>query len=80
MSVEDLIKNDTSFSLNNFIINANNIYMMLQSAVMVGNLSQVKNRISDKVLQKYQHIIDDFDNNNLRQIYEELNVKRINNR
>ena len=42
MSVEDLIKNDTSFSLNNFIINANNIYMMLQSAVMVGNLSQVK--------------------------------------
>jgi len=76
MSVEDLMKNDTSFSLNNFIISANNIYMMLQSAVMVGNLSRVKNKISDKVLHKYQHIIDDFNNNNLRQMYEDLNVKK----
>ena len=76
MSVEDLMKNDTSFSLNNFIISANNIYMMLQSAVMVGNLSRVQNKISDKVLHKYQHIIDDFNNNNLRQMYEDLNVKK----
>ena len=76
MSVEDLIKNDSSFSLNNFIISANNIYMMLQSAVMVGNLSRVQNKISDKVLHKYQHIIDNFNTNNLRQMYEDLNVKK----
>ena len=62
MSVEDLIKNDTSFSLNNFIINANNIYMMLQSAVMVGNLSQVKNKISDKIIVQWPEMLKVYKN------------------
>ena len=76
MRVEDLMKNDSSFSVNNFIVSANNVYVMLQSAVMSGNLSRVKSKISDKVLQKYQHIIDEFNTNDLRQMYEDLNVKK----
>jgi len=76
MSVDDLVKKDSSFGISNFISAANSIYVMLQSAVMIGNLSRVKSKISDKVLQKYQHIIDEFNNNNLRQMYEDINIKK----
>ncbi len=76
MSVEELMKKDSSFSLSNFITSSNSVYMMLQSAVMLGNLNRIKGKISDKVCQKYQHIIDDFNNNNLRQMYDDLNIKK----
>jgi predicted lipid-binding transport protein (Tim44 family) len=76
MSVDDLVKKDSSFGISNFISAANSMYVMLQSAVMLGNLSRVKSKISDKVLQKYQHIIDEFNNNNLRQMYEDINIKK----
>ncbi len=76
MSVEELLKKDSSFSLSNFISTSKNVYMMLQSAIMLGNLSRIKSKISDKVNKKYQKIIDDFDSNNLRQMYEDLNIKK----
>ena len=76
MSVDDLVKKDSSFAISSFISTVNSVYVMLQSAVMVGNLSRVKNRISDKVSQKYQRIIDEFDNNDLRQMYEDINIKK----
>jgi len=76
MSVDDLVKKDSSFGISNFISAANSIYVMLQSAVMIGNLSRVKSKISDKVLQKYQHIIDEFNSNELRQMYEDINIKK----
>ena len=76
MSVDDLVKKDSSFGISNFISAANSMYVMLQSAVMLGNLSRVKSKISDKVLQKYQHIIDEFNNNDLRQMYEDINIKK----
>ena len=50
--------------------------MMLQTAIMLGNLSRIKTKISDNLFQKYQSIIDDFNNNGLRQMYDDLAVKK----
>ena len=76
MNIDEFLKNDTSFSIPSFIASADNTYMMLQTAVMLGNLSRMKTKISDNLFQKYQSIIDDFNNNGLRQMYDDLSVKK----
>ena len=76
MNIDELLQNDTSFSIPGFIASADNTYMMLQTAVMLGNLSRIKAKISDNLLEKYQSIIDDFNNNGLRQMYDDLAVKK----
>ena len=76
MNIDEILQSDASFSIPGFIASADNTYMMLQTAVMMGNLSRMKTKISDNLLQKYQSIIDDFDNNGLRQMYDDLAVKK----
>ena len=76
MNIDELIKNDASFSIPSFIVTADNTYMMLQNAIMLGNLSRMKTKLSDNLLQKYQSIIDDFNSNGLRQMYDDLAVKK----
>ena len=76
MNIDEIIQNDASFSIPGFIATADNTYMMLQTAIMIGNLSRIKTKISDNLLEKYQSIIDDFNNNGLRQMYDDLAVKK----
>ena len=76
MNIDEILQSDASFSVPGFIASADNTYMMLQTAVMMGNLSRMKTKISDNLLQNYQSIIDDFDNNGLRQMYDDLAVKK----
>ena len=76
MNIDELTKNDASFSIPGFLATADNTYMMLQTAIMLGNLSRIKNKLSDNLIQKYQSIIDDFNNNGLRQMYDDLAVKK----
>jgi predicted lipid-binding transport protein (Tim44 family) len=76
MNIDELTKNDASFSIPSFLATADNTYMMLQTAIMLGNLSRIKNKLSDNLIQKYQSIIDDFNNNGLRQMYDDLAVKK----
>ena len=76
MNIDELTKNDASFSISGFLATADNTYMMLQTAIMLGNLSRIKNKLSDNLIQKYQSIIDDFNNNGLRQMYDDLAVKK----
>ena len=76
MNIDELIQNDASFSIPSFIVTADNTYMMLQNAIMLGNLSRMKTKLSNNLLQKYQSIIDDFNSNGLRQMYDDLAVKK----
>ena len=76
MNIDELLQNDASFSIPGFIATADNTYMMLQTAVMLGNLSRIKSKVSDNLFQKIQSIVDDFNNNGLRQMYDDLAVKK----
>ncbi len=76
MNIDELLLNDASFSIPGFIATADNTYMMLQTAVMLGNLSRIKSKVSDNLFQKIQSIVDDFNNNGLRQMYDDLAVKK----
>lgn len=72
--------NDFDKSLDNamFISRVDNAFVMLYSSIMFGDLSRVDHKISDKVMDKYKGFVDDLNNRNLRQMYDELNVKSTN--
>jgi len=58
-----------------FLSKVDNIYIMLYTSIMEQDLSRVKHKVSDKVINKYQKVIDEFKNRNERQMYGQLNVK-----
>lgn len=73
--MDELIKLDTSFNKSMFITKANNIFIMLHTAIMTDNLNRVRHFISYELEKKYENIIQEYNNKNLRKIYDELNVK-----
>ncbi len=75
MSVEDLIKLDSSFSESGFVAKVDNAFTMLYSAFMMGDLTRVKHKISDEVEKKYQEQIDELNKNNYRRMFDEFNIK-----
>ncbi len=58
-----------------FKTKVDNIFVKLFTAIMKGNLQEVDHFISDSVYNKYEEYINKLDNNNERQMYDELNVK-----
>ena len=73
--MDELLKIDPTFNEGMFITKVNNIFVMLHSAVMMDDLNRVRHFISEDVERKYEAILDDLNKNNLRQMYDELNVK-----
>ena len=73
--MNELIKMDPTFNEAMFITKVNNIFVMLHSAVMMDNLDRVRHFLSDNVILKYEKILKDLNNRNVRQMYDELNVK-----
>lgn len=73
--MNELLKIDTNFNEAMFKTKVDNIFVKLHTAVMLGKLEQVKHFLSDDVYNKYQNIINNLNNNNQRQMYDELNVK-----
>lgn len=69
--------NEYDFSLENsmFLSKVDNIIILLYSGIMFDDLNRVKHKITDELFQKYQSILDNNNNNNVRQMYDELNVK-----
>lgn len=78
MSIEDIIKEDSSFSESAFIAKVDNTFIMLLTAIMTDNMPRVEHKISDVLYQKYKGIVDDLNKQNKRQMYDELNVKSTN--
>ena len=66
---------DPTFVESSFISKVDNIFIMLHSSVMLGNLERIKHKLSDELINRYQNLIDNFNANNIRQMYDELNVK-----
>ena len=75
MTKEELQREDSTFNESGFISKVDNIFIMLHSAIMLGNLDRVKHKLSDNLIEKYEKVIDDLNNKNMRQMYDEINVK-----
>ena len=75
LTIDDIQRIDNSFTESGFISKVDNIFIMLYSAVMLGNLERIKHKLTDELINRYQGIIDNLNNQNIRQMYDELNVK-----
>ena len=75
LTIEDIQRIDSSFTESGFISKVDNIFIMLYSGVMLGNLERIKHKLTDELVNRYQGIIDNLNSQNIRQMYDELNVK-----
>jgi len=73
--MNELLKVDVNFNEAMFKTKVDNVFVKLHTAVMLGKLEQVKHFLSDGVYNKYKNTVNILDNNNQRQMYDELNVK-----
>lgn len=76
--MDELLKIDKNFNEAIFKSKVDNIFVKLHTDIMLGNLIQVKHFLGTEVYNKYQNIINNLNNNNQRQMYDELNVKSTN--
>ena len=75
MTIDELIKEDSSFSESGFIAKVDNTFIMLLTAIMTDHIRRVEQKLSPELFAKYKSIIDELNKNNERQMYDELNVK-----
>ena len=73
--MDELLKIDHTFNKGMFITKVNNIFIMLHSAIMMGDIDRVRHFLSDELEDYYQNKVDDLNRRNIRQMYDELNVK-----
>ena len=76
--MKELLEIDSAFNENMFISKVNNIFVMLHSAIMMDDMNRVRHFISTELENKYDNILNDLNSKNLRQMYDELNVKSTN--
>ena len=58
-----------------FLTKVDNIYVMLCTSIMMNDLTRVKHKVSEEIINKYQAIVNDCSSKNIRKMYDELNVK-----
>ena len=75
MTIEELKKVDNTFDESGFIAKVDNTFVMLHSAIMLGDLERVEHKLTDDLILEFQKKIDDLNKKNYRQMYDELNVK-----
>ena len=75
ITLEELQKKDSTFNESGFKAKVDNIFIMLHSAIMIGNLDRVRHKLSDELIDKYEKLIKDLNSKNMRQMYDEINVK-----
>lgn len=75
MTINELINEDSSFSESGFLAKVDNTFIMLLTAIMTDNMKRVEHKISPELFNKYKSMVDELNNNNERQMYDELNVK-----
>lgn len=72
---DKLVELDSSFNQGMFITKVNNIFVMLHTAIMMDDLDRVRHFISDDLELYYDGVLKELNSKNLRQMYDELNVK-----
>lgn len=75
MEINELVKQDATFTESGFLAKVDNTYIMLLSAIMTENIDRVKHKISIELYEKYSHFIKQLQEQGLHQMYDELNVK-----
>lgn len=74
MTIKELEQRDEYFSVNGFSVKANNMFVKVISSYMLDNLEEVKHFISKDIYEKIKSEIEENKNNNIRKMYDELNV------
>ena len=73
--LDELIKLDPTFTESGFKSKVDNIFVMLHTSLMTDNLKRVDHFISDNVYEEFENKLHVLNNNNQRQMFDELNVK-----
>ena len=73
--MNELINLDPTFTESGFKTKVDNIFVMLHMALMTDNMKRVDHFINDEVYKKFNERLTDLNNNNERQMFDELNVK-----
>lgn len=75
MNINDLIKEDSTFSQSAFLAKVDNTFIMLLTAIMTDKMERVEHKISHSLFNKYSLLLNNLNSKNQRQMYDELNVK-----
>lgn len=73
--MDELIKLDSTFTESGFKTKVDNIFVMLHMSLMTDNLKRVDHFISDNVYNEFNNRLSILNQNNERQMFDELNVK-----
>ena len=73
--MDELIKLDPTFTLSSFKTKVDNIFVMLHMSLMTDNLKRVNHFISDSVMEEFKNRLAILNQNNEREMFDELNVK-----
>ena len=73
--LNELISLDPTFTESSFKTKVDNIFVMLHMSLMTDNMKRVDHFISDDVYKAYNDKLTILNNNNERQMFDELNVK-----
>ena len=73
--MDELIKLDPTFTLSSFKTKVDNIFVMLHMSLMTDNLKRVDHFISDSVMEEFKNRLATLNQNNEREMFDELNVK-----
>jgi len=75
MGVEEICKEDSTFSESAFLAKVDHVYVMLLTSLMFEKLERVEHKVSPNLYNKYKKILGQLVLENKRQMYDELNVK-----
>ena len=75
MDTTEILKVDPSFNEAMFKTKVDNMFIMLLSSIMQGNLDKVRHFLGEELEEKYDKQIKELNDNNQKQMYDELNVK-----
>ena len=73
--LEKIQKADPTFNEAMFKSKVDNMFIMILSAIMQGNLDKVRHFLGEELEEKYDKQIEKLNKNNHKQMYDELNVK-----
>lgn len=66
---------DPTFTSESFKTKVDNIFVMLHVSLMTDNMKRVRHFVSDKVYDEFNDRLSSLNNNNERQMFDELNIK-----
>jgi predicted lipid-binding transport protein (Tim44 family) len=66
---------DPTINNSMFLSKVDNIFILLYTGIMFDDLNRVKHKMTPELFEKYKEILDENNSKNVRQMYDELNVK-----